>query len=402
MGKRALLLLSLALPAWAAFEASHWRWRRPFSSAAAGPARLRLDPEVLAHARADLADLRVQGPGGWEVPYALESGRPKAAAPRPARIHDLSRTPAGDTVFELDLGEAPEPHDAVTLELARGSDYRKAARVEASDDGRAWRTVLENGLLLDYERPVRVRHGELAYPESRRRRLRVTIFEGGAEPARVLGATVRRRALEAEEEVLPAAGDGAGEEDGLSAWEFDLGADLPAAKARLATDEKGFKRRVVVSSFDEEAKRWDKAADGAIYRYRSGATEASSLEVSFPERRARRWRVELYHYDDRPLAVSRVSLVGFVRRLRLKDAAPGRYELHYGNPRAKAPRYDLTSLGERPEGGPELRLGPAAENPDYAPEPGPWSEEHPALLGVALVAAVVLLGSLIARQWKNA
>jgi len=55
----------------AALEEAAWSFRKPVKAGQGGALQIELDPEVLAHARVDLADLRL-GRGGNQVPYIIQ------------------------------------------------------------------------------------------------------------------------------------------------------------------------------------------------------------------------------------------------------------------------------------------------------------------------------------------
>ncbi|HAM36408.1 MAG TPA: hypothetical protein DEB40_06060 [Elusimicrobia bacterium] len=400
-------LLSLG-PAWAwagPFDSSAWQWRKTFPAQAAPQARVPLDEEIFGGSRDDLADLRVSGPDGTETPYALEVEREEVRDVRvKARLYNLSRTPRRQTRFELDLGDNAAPHNYLELEIApEHRNFRVMVRLEGSRDARSWAVLKEGGSILDFSESFRLRYCELDYPESDFRYLRLTLSDGES-PLKVSAVTVRRHSrspgLETEHPFNVAKSSTA-----VSAvWDLDFGQDRVPVR-RLAFQARGgdFKRRVSVSIPAADGKAWIAAGENAIYRYRTPKFSGESLEIKFPEVRARRLRVEIFHYNDMPIVIEAIRAYGYSRRLRLKDMSPGIYTLHYGNPGATAPRYDLAELAGYLEDRniQELRLSARQSNPRYTAPRRPWSEEHPWLLWTALCAAVALLASLSLRQWRQ-
>jgi len=86
------------------------------------------------------------------------------------------------------------------------------------------------------------------------------------------------------------------------------------------------------------------------------------------------------------------------------NAIPGgKYLLYYGDPALAAPRYDYATLFSQESGAARAALGPEQENPEYRPRPDarPFTERHPALLWVALVLVIVLLGGIALRSAKQ-
>jgi hypothetical protein len=80
------------------------------------------------------------------------------------------------------------------------------------------------------------------------------------------------------------------------------------------------------------------------------------------------------------------------------SAAPGVMRLYYGNARALAPRYDLAARLPAEPGrmATRLVLGPRRDNPNYRPEPKPFSERAPWLVYLVLAVAGVVLAAILA------
>lgn len=87
------------------------------------------------------------------------------------------------------------------------------------------------------------------------------------------------------------------------------------------------------------------------------------------------------------------------------DADPnGSYLLAYGDPAAAAPRCDYATLFAAQPTAAMITAGPEQTNPSFQPRSDdcPFSERHPALLRVALAAAIALLGAIALRSAKPA
>lgn len=104
----------------AALDVKAFRWSREVAAAPPGLAAVRLDAAVIARTRA-LADLRLAGPDGRQVPYLLEEREEplvlELPAPAPADVKPLSRP--GVTLLEVALPEPSLP--AARLVLTTGS-----------------------------------------------------------------------------------------------------------------------------------------------------------------------------------------------------------------------------------------------------------------------------------------
>jgi uncharacterized protein DUF3999 len=104
----------------ASVDAKAFRWSREVAAAPPGLAAVRLDAAVIARTRG-LADLRLAGPDGRQIPYLLEQREEplvvELAAPAPAEVRPLSRP--GVTVLAVTLPEPSLP--AARLVLTTGS-----------------------------------------------------------------------------------------------------------------------------------------------------------------------------------------------------------------------------------------------------------------------------------------
>jgi len=86
------------------------------------------------------------------------------------------------------------------------------------------------------------------------------------------------------------------------------------------------------------------------------------------------------------------------------DASPGAvYFLYYGDPVLSPPHYDYAALFTPDKNAAHASLGPSLLNPQYQPRPDtrPFTEKHPMLLWIALLAAISLLGLIALRSAKR-
>ena len=115
------------------------------------------------------------------------------------------------------------------------------------------------------------------------------------------------------------------------------------------------------------------------------------------------WVVKIDNGDDPPIALKSVKLEMLERRLCFDAAPGGKYVLYYGDAALSAPRYDYATLFTEEPGAVRAALGPELGNPEYRPRPDerPFTERHPALLWVALVLVIALLGGIALRSAKQ-
>ena len=116
------------------------------------------------------------------------------------------------------------------------------------------------------------------------------------------------------------------------------------------------------------------------------------------------WTVTIDNGDDAPLAINDVRLEMAERKLCFDAAAGASYSLFLGDSALSAPRYDYATLFVPEADAAQATLGPEQANPEYEarPDARPFTERHPALLWVALVLVVLLLGVVAVRTAKEA
>jgi hypothetical protein len=112
------------------------------------------------------------------------------------------------------------------------------------------------------------------------------------------------------------------------------------------------------------------------------------------------WTIRIENGDDAPLALASVRLEMEQRDLCFEAAGGVRYTLYYGDPALAAPVYDYAALFSRDEHATQAAAGPEQPNPIYQArlDERPFTEKHPALLWVALVAVIALLGGIALRS----
>ena len=115
-------------------------------------------------------------------------------------------------------------------------------------------------------------------------------------------------------------------------------------------------------------------------------------------------RVAVRNGDDRPLAIDAVRLEMRERQLCFDaPATAGPIALYDGDTAAAAPVYDYARLFVPGSPAQPAVLGPEQPNPGYVAhaEPRPFTERHPQLLWLALIAMVGSLGAVAFRSAKK-
>lgn len=413
----AALLLAATLPAQTEFPLPeawrHWRYSAPVQppSGHSGLAAVVVTPAVTAHAQPRWADLRLTDDTGREVPFVLHSIQDRRSVEqRAARLLEVSFLPGESTQGIVDLGENPPEHNSLEVQINR-ADYFLWVEVAVSPNARSWRILNERSPVYRFHASGLDGNQTIRYSASRSRYLRVRLLEGkeklpldGVRVAQEIRREAERAPLETPLQPDPAA------PASESWWLADLGdARQPVSEARFTVEQTEFHRAVRVRTSDD-GKTWRSAGYGDIYRIppRSGAAPPEAedgrerLRVHLPETQARFWRVEVLNRNDPPLAGARVQLLGTPRRVVFRAEAGRTYRLLMGHPRATAAQYEMARLTPEVEleAAAAASLGTIAVNPAWA-DPAPWTERHPYLLWMALLAAAAIVGLLALRALRG-
>ncbi|MBI5383933.1 MAG: DUF3999 family protein [Verrucomicrobia bacterium] len=380
----ALLLASLA----SAFAAPFTEWpsRQELSVPASGVIKLNLPAATLDAAQPSLADLRIVDGAGSEVPYLIERPAPAAKIVRQARAFRVTLENDA-TVVTLEPGLS-QPIEAVTLQTP-ASSFIKAVEIEATPDGRSWRTLATG-------QPIFRRSGlaqlEVPVPAQRWAALRLRILDRRTEAIPFTGAFVHAAEPDpVPEESVPVTISERVENPGQTRLTLHLGAaNLSVASLRFDTPDPLFTRKITlaVKQISESAIREQTVAEGVIYRVEvDGAPAAANLSVPLEKQILARELVVLIQNDDSPpLQISGVSAKRRPTYALFLAQQPGTFALLTGHPRANAPRYDLSALGASLKGlaASSLKPGAITANPLFrAPEVLPEIEGSGAALDVA-------------------
>jgi hypothetical protein len=129
------------------------------------------------------------------------------------------------------------------------------------------------------------------------------------------------------------------------------------------------------------------------------AIDAPSVDFDTPAK----WTVSIDNGDDAPLTLASVRLQMLERTLCFEAAANPSYTLYYGDAALAAPRYDYATLFVAQANASPATAGTEQPNPTYQsrPDERPFTERHPALLWVALIAVIALLGIVALQSAKR-
>lgn len=370
-----------------------------------------LNREIFEHSENRLADLRIVDELGAELPYDLRSEltAPAQTVALPARVRENSFAPGQFTQIVVDLGKNASFHNSVRV-LTPESDFINWVEVAASDDAHLWRIVKSRAPISRFRRENLEGTQTLRFSENNARYLRLRIQEPGRQfpvtgvevfssPASANGQSSSRPALPLSNPLAPDSSSPASQ----TQWTVDLDSDhVPVAQLQFQTTQPEFFRAVRFLA-SPDAREWQPAGGGEIYRYAVGDKIEESLAVPISGLWGPRYlRIEILNQNDAPLSAPSLSLFLPSRFLIFEPHANRSYRLIYGDARAPAPVYDFARTLHLPANflPASATLGAEEFTSNYA-DPRPFTERHPSLLWIALALAVLVLGFAALRALRS-
>jgi hypothetical protein len=364
--------------------------------------------EVFGAARLDLGDLRLYDATDKEIAYALRVREAKYTDRElTAREFNRATGPNDSSEVSLDLGEEPPEHNEIDLRLP-GENFRRHARLDASDDGEEWRKLVEGDLFSFHVGDKELHDLRLAYSPSRFRYLRLHVerdTEVDKEPVEIPAVTVHYRVelpgeyVNIGTTVSPRDAVRAPQGPG-SAWIVDLGVDrFPCERLEVNVSDAEFARDYVVEAGGPAGSDRPFVGVASGQWGRRAGERREPLVAHFTEQSCARLRLVVTDYSNPPLSLESCQVFGAARQIVLPrpESLAGPLRLYYGNPLAEPPHYDLErNLAANLEPKP-VRLSPGAAqaNPDYVPELKPLTERVPWLIYAVLSSACVVLAAII-------
>ncbi len=352
-----------------------------------------VDAPIWAHARPDLADLRLYE-GNAQLAYALsEELGASSTAEREARILNLGVRDT-HTEFDLDIGGEFE-YNRVQLRLnatnfvASATAYGRDA-IHAGD-----RRNLSTSTLYDFSRDGLGNNFALRVPTSTFRYLHVTITPTIA-PDQIVGATTSSQ-REVQATWLPAGKCHSSEQVGRTTrFACDLEPGVPVGRIVFTLSPKivNFRRGVRVM-----APKGEQICSGSISRIRRKSSETEvlteNLALGFCSASERHIVIEVDNGDDPPLDWEIVEPQTLERRIYFDPAGKSGLKLYYGDEKLGPPEYDYAKFFHKDAEAVQASLGAEMQNPEYTgrPDERPWSERNQWILwGAMLLAVAVLAG----------
>jgi uncharacterized protein DUF3999 len=393
----------------------YFRYERPANPAkTTGQHYVIVDETLWQHARPDLGDARIY----WEqteIPYKLiiESGGTETER-KSFRVLQPGIV-GGKTQFLLDMSGVPE-YDRIELQLAT-KDFVAHARVEGQDDphGARW-ADLGNTTLYDLSTEKLGRNSTLQIPLTNYKYLRVTV-DRAVKPGDVEGGTAgvtrARQAVWHGLSSKPAIsqrggnseGDAGGKQGNTTVVTFSVPNNTPVERVVFTIDpaQQNFRRPVEIQS--DQGPWLGSGEITRIHMLRNGQkidVEQASLDIE--GRGPATLKISIQNGDDAPLNITDAHLEQYERRIYFDSPSGAEAHFYYGDEKLGAPVFDYAKLFEKSAGADQVFLRPEQVNAAYTgrPDDRPWSERHPAVLWIAIIVAVTILGTIALRSMKTA
>ena len=381
---------------------SYFKYRRQVQSInSAGQHYLVVDEAIWRHARPDLNDLRMYA-AEKEVPYKLmvEIGGSETEQKQFRVLQPVSI--GGKTQFLLDMSGVDE-YDRIHLTLAT-KNFVAHARVEGQDDphGTTW-ALLGTTTLYDLSDEKLGSNSTLQIPLSAFKFLQVTV-ESTVQPSDVkngtAGATRAQKAVW-RDVTSPSRLEQQGKETVIT---FEVPPNTPVERLTLDIDptQSNFCRQIQIRGSQDEP--YGTQQISRIHMLRNGQkvdVERASVELCGTCQGT--LKAVIQNGDDPPLKISGAHLQQWERRIYFDSDAGERPWVYYGDKKLGAPEYDYAKLFQKDARIELVGLDPEVNNAAYIsrPDDRPWSEQHPAVLWVAILAAVVILGAVALRSLRT-
>jgi hypothetical protein len=381
---------------------SYFKYRRQVHAInSAGQQYFVADEAVWRHARPDLNDVRMYA-AEKEIPYKMtveiggsETEQKQFRVLQPASI-------GGKTQFLLDMSGVDE-YDRIHLTLAT-KNFIAHARVEGQDDahGSKW-ALLGTTTLYDLSDEKLGSNSTLQIPLCAFKFLRITV-DSAVKPSDIkngtAGATRAQKAVW-RDVTSPSRLEQGGKETVIT---FDVPANTPVERLTLDIDpaQPNFCRQIQIRGSKDEMYGSDQIS--RIHMLRNGQkVDVERTTVGLCGNCAGTLKAVIQNGDDPPLKISGAHLQQWERRIYFDADAGERLWIYYGDEKLGPPEYDYAKLFEKASHVEPVALDPEVNNAAYIPRPDdrPWSEQHPALLWAAILAAVLILGAVAVRSLQT-
>lgn len=404
----ALLFALLASP-----EIRYFRYQRPIQVPAhqTGQTCIVIDPAIFAHAAPELSDLRLYGNGN-ETPYTIRVAAASEGAEVSLQPLNLGSR-EGETVFDAEL---PGTHYSdVALSISAQNFIATVTVTGSKSQSGGPETRVGAYTIFDLTGQKLGRSTVLHLPESDFPYLHFRI-SGPLRPEEINGLSIER--LPATQPTYQTVAESAQaiRKGRTTIVEFTVPAHVPVDRITFTPGPSPalFSRDVTVSAAaisqppptDQEQLPRTVTSSGnllRVHKIQDGKRiDEEHLTIDAPREafdEPSKWTIAIQNGDDPPISLRSVRLEMLERILCFDAAANAAYTLYYGDPALNAPHYDYATLFTPQANAARAIGGPEQPNAIWQPRPDqrPFTEKHPALLWIALVIVILLLGAIALR-----
>jgi hypothetical protein len=400
-------------------DPQYMRYERSVSVAGPGEACAVVDPQIFPHAAASLKDLRIYQ-GKQEIPYAITLSQALQPESETANVRNLGLR-GRDISFDVEMPD--RPYTEITLDLT-AKNFLATAKVSGTRDPQySNQTKLGEFTLFDLTSQHLSRNTTVHLQETNLPYLHIELSispaagerESNWRPEIVQGVTVPP-SREAQTLYVTAATSNAIEQRGrqsiasfslpervpVERISFDL---APSFKSNFSRDIRVTDRPLGGSNIASETMA------GTILRVHltQAGREIRQEELSVPAILGSNMQskatveVAVDNGDDKPLPIAAVRLEMRQRRICFDVPNSQPMTLYYGDSTLTAPQYDYAKLFIPSNAKKTSQLGPEQSNPNYRerPDTRPFTERHPHLLWIVLLAVIFLLAIVAIRSSKT-
>ena len=373
-------------------------------------------PEVYAHARGDLGDLRILMASGDTLPFAVRTLLPQNVRDT-VYTTEFNRSEPDDGLHELtqELQLDQVEHNEVIVGTT-GDNFRRAVNVAGSDDAKDWKTLVTGHVVRFNDGKQLFVSNSLSYPNSRHKYLRIqvtpdsealSVTEGKDDFVFSEVQVVRQLTLPGERvatnAVLSQREPTRRYSTAASRWILDFGASIPFDRVEIDVQDEDFARDVTLETetvnvlgqpvfvpvyLDEELPWQRRKGDPLI-----------PMVIKFQEIQTQRLRLTVTDHRNKPLTLTAAKGLAAARQVVFErpEASQLPLKLYFGNLPAENPNYDFArNLKEPlPEELPRAALSAVEKNPDYIAPPKAMTERFPWLIYVVLCGVAIVLGAVI-------
>ena len=408
-----LAISLLTLPSVAQTSTSSWPFYVELNGATPAPALydLVVPFHVMDKSRDDLSDLRLFDNSGREIPYALRVRR-EIDDSREIDAEIFNSATVGDSDYEVsvDLGEDRGEHNAVEI-TTTGSNFRRRVVVEGSDTQSEWRTLKTGDVIFSFHAENKlVESKRVSYSPSRFRYLRIRVLADELsdtndrpeiKEVRVIMSVREKGELVTWAVNVPPSQYLRHQGAPASSWTFDLGAFVPVDRIAFSFYDSSFSRPFQIEAVDGQNVRL--IASGELTK-RDG--DDRPVTINFErEEHTRNLRLLVTDHSNQTLSIMSAEPGAPARELvfELKSPPAQPIRLYFGNRNIQAPHYDFEKelAGKLTTTPARLGAGLRTDNPNYVPEPLPFTERVPWLIYLVLAASSIALALILISLAKK-